>query len=160
MLTIIYIILLALLAGLLYRLGGSAKNGKWNDFLKNTKTRDAGCPLLALIALWLLVGFKLSYWWAYLLTFGLSWGAVSTYFSFLIEPEDDVTAIEWAVTGLIYGVAAFPLYWTGVHWYAIAGRSIALGVAIMWLRERTGKVLKEERGSGILYILSTYILLI
>lgn len=160
MVKIALVFLLAFIAGLFYRLGGSAKNGKWNDFLKNTKTRDAGCPLLALIALWLLVGFQLSYWWAYLLTFGLSWGVMTTYFSFLIKPEDDVTAIEWAVTGLFYGVAAFPLIWAGIHWYAIAGRSVALAVAIMWLRERTGKIFKEEKGSGVLYVLSTFILII
>ncbi len=156
----LYIIILAFISAQLFKLGGAEKNGKWNDFLKNTKTRDAGCPLIALIALWFLNGFSLSYWWTYLLTFGLSWGAMTTYFSFLVEPEDDVTAIEWFVTGLIYGIAAFPLIWAGIHWYAILGRAITLAFAIMILRERTGKVFKEEKGSGVLYILTVPILLI
>jgi len=155
---IILVFLLSFCSAQLFRLGGSAKNGSWLDFAKNTKARDAGCPLIALIALWLLVGFKSSSWWAYALTFGLSWGAMSTYFSYLVEPDDDVTAIEWFVTGLFYGLSAFPLVWAGVHWYAIIGRSIALGLAIMWLRIRTGKDFKEEKGSGFLYILSTFIL--
>ena len=158
MVTIICIFILAFISAQLFRLGGSAKNGSWLDFAKNTRTRDASCPLIALIALWLLAGFKLSYWWAYLFTFGLSWGAMSTYFSFLINPPDDVTAIEWFFTGLFYGLSAFPLIWADVHWYSIVGRAIALGLTIMWLRIRTGKDFKEEKGSGFLYILSTFIL--
>lgn len=155
-----YLFILALISGLAFKLGGSAKNGKWNDFLKNSKTRDAGCPLIGLIAFWLLAGFKLSYWWAYLLTLGLSWGAMTTYFSFLIDPPDNVTAIEWFFTGLFYGLSAFPLSWAGIHWYAILGRALALGLMIMWLRERTGKDFKEEKGSGALYIITVPILLI
>ena len=95
---------------------------------------------------------------AYILTFFLSWGAMSTYFSFLIDPPDDVTATEWFVTGLFYGLSAIPLVWVGVSWYSIVSRAIALGLAIMWLRVRTGKDFKEEKGSGFLYILSIFIL--
>ena len=103
-------------------------------------------------------GLKMGFWWAYALTFFLSWGAMSTYFSFLINPPDDVTAPEWFCTGLFYGLAALPLIWIGVHWYAIIGRAITLGLLIMLLRESTGKDFKEEKGSGFLYILSIFIL--
>jgi len=158
MVTIIYILILSFLSAQLFRLGGSAKNGSWLDFAKNTRTRDAGCPLTFLVAFWGVFGLKMGDWWVYLLTFGLSWGAMSTYFSFLINPPDDVTMIEWFFTGLFYGLSALPLIWADVHWYAIIGRAIVLGLAIMWLRIRTGKDFKEEKGSGFLYILSTFIL--
>ena len=158
MLKVFYVILLALVSAFCFRLGGSAKNGSWLDFAKNTRTRDVGCPLTFLVAFWGIFGIKMGDWWAYALTFFLSWGAMSTYFSFLVNPPDDVTAIEWFATGLFYGLSAIPLVWAGVHWYAIIGRAITLGLAIMWLRIRTGKVLKEEAGSGFLYILSTFIL--
>ena len=45
---IIIIILLAILSGVLGRLGGRAKDGSWYDFLSNTKARDVGCTLVAL----------------------------------------------------------------------------------------------------------------
>ena len=158
MLKVFYVMVLAFISAQLFRLGGSAKNGSWLDFAKNTKTRDVGCPLVFLVAFWGVFELKMGFWWVYALTFFLSWGAMSTYFSFLIDPPDDVTSIEWFFTGLCYGLSAIPLIWTGVHWYSIVGRAVTLGLAIMWLRVRTGKVLKEEAGSGTLYILSTFIL--
>jgi len=51
----IFITLVAAVASaILYRMGGSDTY--------NTKWRDMGCPTVAFIALWLLEGFKLTYW--------------------------------------------------------------------------------------------------
>ena len=52
------------------------------------------------------------------------------------------------------------LSWAGIHWYAILGRALALGLMIMWLRNAPASGLKEEKGSGALYIITVPILLI
>ena len=160
MLKVFYVIILAFISATFFRLGGSAKNGSWLDFAKNTRIRDIGCPLAFLVAFWGVFGLKIGFWGAYALTFGLSWGAMSTYFSFLMDPPDDVNNTEWFFVGLFYGLSALPLIWAGISWYAIVGRAIILGLMIMWLRTRTGKDFKEEKGSGALLILTIPIFMI
>lgn len=97
-----YIISLSIASAILYRMGGSSK---WN-----TRWRDCGCPLVALITLWLMKGVVLSYWWAYLLTFGLGWGAMSSYW--------DLDEKKWGYWGhgLGLSLAALPIAFITGHW--------------------------------------------
>ena len=91
-----FIIILSILSGVSGRLGGAKGY--------NTKWRDVGCSLITLFAFWFLFGFQLSLWWTYSLTFGLHWGAFSTYWDWLFK-EDNL----W-VSGFCVGMALFPLF--------------------------------------------------
>lgn len=139
---------LSIVSGILYRLGGTSAGTKW---------RDCGCPLVFLICLWLLKGLNLGFWWVYLLTFGLMWGSMTTYWK---KKGTDAKWWNWTLTGLFYGLSAFPLIWIGIHGDLILSRSIFLAITIMWLREKTGKDYLEELGSGFLFCASIPILLI
>lgn len=68
---LITLMIAGVLSAALYRLGGA--HGY------NTKFRDIGCPLVLLGAVIALFGLRIGSWWAYLLCFGLSWGALTTY---------------------------------------------------------------------------------
>ncbi len=145
------IIIITLIAGIigsiLYRLGGSGKGTLW---------RDIGCPLTALICLWVLQGVNFAFWWAYLLTFALGWGAMTTYWNF----GKDVKWWNWILTGFFYGLSAFPLYWAGCHWWAIGIRTIVLAITIMISSELIGWDVLEEGGRGFLFTSSIILLMI
>lgn len=71
------IIIAIILSAILYRLGGSAKNGSWYDFLKWSKTRDWGCSIVWIVT----AGVMLRWldWWWYIPMFICSWLALTTY---------------------------------------------------------------------------------
>ena len=98
-----FIIILSIVSGIFGRLGGRDKDGLWYDFISKTWIRDWLCPLIALIALWLLVGFKLSYWWAYLIAYGLMGVSLSTYYDWMFKKDN-----LW-VSGCIVGLSIIPL---------------------------------------------------
>ena len=146
---------LSSLSAFLYRRGGTNKGTLW---------RDVGCSLVTLVALWLLLGFKLSYWWAYLLTFGLSWGSLTTYHKWLNKffgkNKDDCYWWNWLAHGLVIGFVCLPIIYTGIVWWIILFRAIVLGIAMMIWSERIGKVDLEESGRGALIILTLSLLLL
>lgn len=96
MLKIILLLILSIACGILGRMGGSDKY--------NTRWRDIGCSLCVLIGLFILFGFNLSLWWAYLLIFGLSWAFLSTYWDGLFKFDN-----LW-FSGFMMGMSAFPYY--------------------------------------------------
>jgi hypothetical protein len=146
---IIILLILSIISGVLYRMGGKGK-----PF--NTKYRDLGCPLIALIALWLLVGFQLSYWWVYFLMFGLMFGALTTYWDFLFGFDN-----YW-FHGFMVGLSTFPLFWLGIYWWAILIYSISLAVSMgIWSKLINWDVAEEfGRGFFITSLLSTLFLLL
>jgi len=121
----INLLILSLISGLLGRMGGAAKSGKWYDFLLNTKTRDAGCSLLTVIAWISCFGLNLSFWWVYIITFGLLWATFTTYWDFLFGFDN-----LW-FSGFVVGLAAIPLTIT-VPWmiWILIGRAFVL--AVIW----------------------------
>ena len=141
------VIVLSIISAILYRLGGQGK-----PF--NTRYRDVGCSLVTLVALWLLLGFILSYWWAYLLTFGLSWGALSAYWGL-----DEKRWGYWA-HGLGLSLAILPIVFVTGHWIGFILRTIILtGFITIW-SELVSKDKIEERGRGFAIIVTTLLLLI
>lgn len=119
------LIILSCLSGILGRLGGRAKDGAWYDFASKSWVRDWICPLIALIALWLLVGFQPSYWWAYLLTYGLTGLSLTTYYDSLFGYDN-----HW-FAGFITGLATLPILWCNAALlWVIIGRAFAL--AVIW----------------------------
>jgi len=137
-------------SGVLYRLGG--KGG----FRHAKGLRRFGCSLLFLslfIALRGSQGLNLRAILPYMATYALSALALSTY-------HDYCGFDNFWLTGFVYGLAALPLAWVGVHIWVIIVRAILLAISIGWLRARTGKVFIEELGSGFLYLVSLPILLL
>jgi hypothetical protein len=125
----------------LYRLGGAGAP-------YNTRYRDVGCPLVLIGAVMCLFGLKTAYIWGYLITFGLSWGALSTYWQFLFKGKDNFYA-----HGLGCGLAGIPLIWCGVPLWIILVRiaicTAGMGLWSAWVSKDTW----EERGRGALFIL-------
>ena len=150
----LWILGLSILSGALYHISG--KGG-----FKGAKLlRRLLCPLLALGLFFTLKTPQIRHIWAYLAFLVLNYGALSTYHDYLAPDGSSENWICWIMTGLCYGLAALPLIWCGVHWYLIIARAVILAITIMWLRERTGKVFKEEFFSGLLYTASLPILLL
>lgn len=107
------LILLSILSGILGRMGGAEGY--------NTKYRDAGCSLIAVISLWVIFTFQLSLWWAYLLVFGLHWLFLSTYWDWLFKFDN-----FW-FSGFCVGLCLL-IYPT--TWYLVLIRSVIL--ACIW----------------------------
>lgn len=150
--TVVWLVI-SVISALLYWLGGRS----WG----NKAIRRFGCPLVVYGYLWWLKSFSglksaILLVCAYILT-AL---ALSTYHDYLAPDKTSENWLCWLMTGLCYGLAAFPLIWTGIHWYLILIRAIILAITIMWLRERTGKDWLEEMGSGFLLCVTIPILLI
>lgn len=87
------IFLLALLSGVLGRMGGAKGY--------STYYRDIGCPALRVIAITMLFGWHP---WVALAVFLLSWGACTTYWQFLFKGVDNM----W-ISGLMMGIATYPI---------------------------------------------------
>ena len=141
------IILIALLTGLLYRLGGTG--GAW---WKNTKVRDLGVPLVCVGWLYFALGCP---WWALFLSVGVMYGSLTTYnkwASKLIYGKDcnDVKWISWLVTGMSYGVALFIISWVTGNWMGLLNRTLVLGVFTCLWSEAIGNATWEEFGRGFL----------
>lgn len=126
---ILSVILLSILSGILYRLGGSSPEAKQRefkwlpDFIKYMpKPRDVGCNLCMLVAL-VIMGIRAP-WWTWVIAFGLQWAAISTYWDWAFGYDN-----HW-FHGLMIGVAlALPF----VGWMTtplLFGRAVLLGALV------------------------------
>jgi len=132
------IILLAILSGVCYRLGG------WIQ----TKIRDFGCPTIATIALWLL-GIHNPL--LLLIHFGLLFASLTTYWK--IE-GNDARWWNWALTGLGYSLALIPICIGIGHWHGFIIRTLVLVLGTVAVSEMSDNVWVEEIGRGALLILT------
>ncbi len=125
---VIVILLLAVISGILYRLGGRGKKGDWLDPVSYKVTRRAGIPVVYLISL-LIARMPLSadmFLSAILLGF-----ALSTYHDWLSPDGVNEDFFCFFVTGLCYGLSAIPLYWQGVTINVLIIRTLALSFGTM-----------------------------
>jgi hypothetical protein len=145
---ILLLIIVAIISAVLYRMGGYGK-----PF--NTKFRDFGCPLCFIGAslLWW-HPIDLQGWLIYIPVFGLMFACMCTYWDKIFRYDN-----FW-FTCFMYGIATFPLYWAGLHWYsiliyavanAVIGGGISVATKIDWL---------EEGARGASLIILTPLLLI
>jgi hypothetical protein len=88
-------LILSILSGIFGRMGGAEGY--------DTLYRDIGCSILSIAVFCIWFGFKLDYWWIYLIVFGLHWGAFSTYYDTIFGFDN-----LW-FSGFIVGMALFPL---------------------------------------------------
>lgn len=151
---IIYILLLSILSAICYRISGHG------GFKGAKLIRRLGCPLIILITFWLLKGFNIyNYGW-YILTYILSYLALSTYNDWLAPDGTSENWLCWCATGAFYGLSSFPLVFYGVSWFSIILRSIVLAGLVTLISEKSDNVFVEEFGRGLILILTLPILLI
>ncbi len=143
--------ILAIISGVLYRLGGIGK-----PF--NTRFRDIGCSLIILVTcliLGLFRGFTASLV-AYLLTFGLLWGAYASYW----KSGEDMKFRHWCFHGLGLAFALLPIAYITGHWIGFIMRLFILPLLIAVWSEGIGEVNLEEFGRGFLFCATLPILLL
>ena len=147
--------LLAVIASsALYRCGGKGKP-------YNTKYRDLGCPTVLLALVVALFGFKMAFWWVYLVSFGLAFAALTTYWDdtknkFLdkicrainwMYPEDNfwLHGFMCALPGLLF---CFVIPWC-IPVVRLVICTVGMG---LWSKLISNDV-KEECGRGAFFIL-------
>lgn len=135
------------LCAFLYRIGGKGK-----PF--NTKYRDLGCPLIVygyLLTMWHPI--NLLGWIMVLLAFGLTFGALTTYWDSLFGFDN-----FW-FHGFMIGLACFTLFWAGIVWWPILIRTILLATLVgdwsQWIKNDD----IEESGRGFFLCATIPILL-
>jgi len=132
------ILIACALSAILYRMGGSSN---WN-----TKFRDIGCPLVLMLLVFILFGIQLKMWWIYLLTFGLSFGALTTYWDWLFGYDN------FYAHGLGCGLAVLPLCFV-LPWQYVLVRLVVCIVGMgVWCKYIKRDV-PQELGRGVLFIL-------
>ena len=147
----------SILSGILYRMGGSDRF--------NTKWRDLGVSF-CVTALLLLFRRRFDILWCLMVltSFLAIFGALTTYFK---KKDSDANWRTWMITGFMYGASAAPLFFSGVHWYAIIARVIILTMLIpLWATRMNRKIgifpedQVNEFGRGFLITVTVPVLLI
>ena len=151
-------ILFTLLSACMYRLGGLGKDQAkqqvpWvPQWLLNSKTRDAGCSALAV--LWMALFFPKVPWYCYVVSFGETWGMLTTYWD-KVFLEDNFYA-----HGFTIGIAFFMFSIFGGHWIGFAIRAVVTGVLMGGLCQVTKNDWVEELGRGAFIIVTLPLMLI
>ncbi len=134
---------LSTLCGILYRLGG--KEGF------DTKFRDIGCSLVACITI---TSFGITNnvwsWIGLILSFGLMWGALTTYRYFLPKPND----YEWwhyALHGFMISIALISFIFAYGHWVGFWIRCILNSILIGLWSHFVSQDDLEEFGRGFIF---------
>lgn len=135
------IILMSILSAILYRLGGA------KGF--NTKFRDWGCPLVALITM-LYLNINAA-WWIHALSFLLMFGALTTYWDSIFGYDN------FYAHGFMVGLAYLP-YLLSVSWALLIIRAIILAILIGTWSKYTDNDIIEEMGRGFFIPLTLIIL--
>ena len=141
---IISVFVATVLSSIFYRMGGSSHF--------NTKYRDIGCALVSS----LLIGYLISWHWTLALVFGLTWGALTTYW----KAGPKAYWFHWLITGAMYSVATVPFIISEGNWIGFASRTIVLAGTTMIWSELNGNAVFEETGRGALITLTIPLLLI
>ena len=149
---ILIVLILSAIAGILYRCGGAS------GF--NTKFRDMGiptCVTLALLSLGLFNNFGLWTIVSLIATFGLVFGAQTSYFK---EKGTEAKWKNWLLVGLAFSCALAPIAWVTGKWFAWVLRLFILtGFTILW-SEWQDNVVWEESGRGAAQVLTLLCFLI
>lgn len=141
---LLWLLPLAVLSGILGRMGGAGKSGQWYENVLDSKWRDIGCSAIVVLVTFLLAGWSAHFWWVYLLIFVLSWGAFSTYWDWAFKGEDNL-----GFSGAIVGIAWTPVLFLKVKlWPVVALRIVVLSLVWWWLNKKLpqgkGRDVKEE----------------
>ena len=152
MLAIAFLILMSIIGGVLYRMGGAS------GF--NTKFRDFGIPGVGILVLLVLGNRCHVNGWSilnYVLTWGFMFAAQTTYFK---KKGKDAKWWNWFLVGLANGLALIPYAWQTGLWMDALLRTVILAIAITIWSEVCGDAVWEEVGRGVLIILTLGLFLI
>jgi hypothetical protein len=138
------ITILAIMAGVLYRLGGTKHGTLW---------RDLGVPTCVLLYVSLTAGFH----WSLIASFGLLFAALTTYnkwFGKLVlkRKDNEVHWEGWLITGLFYGLSMLPYTIYDGNWLGFGLRASVLALFTCLWSESIGKDWLEEGGRGFAII--------
>lgn len=92
LLAIVLALLISIINAFLYRFGGISKEQGKNkypwvpEWCFNSKARDVGISLTTLV--WLVIFYPKVDWYVYLVTFGLTWASLSTYWDQLFNKDN------------------------------------------------------------------------
>jgi hypothetical protein len=165
----LWIVLLSIVSGVGYRCGGYGNEGRIKypnlpTWFFDTKARDILCAFCAVIAYGLLQTpfsfFADFIWLAYLFSFLLTFGALTTYWDFIFIKDN-----YW-VHGFMIGLAFFPLAIVTGDWIVLAIRSLVLAVGMgLWSLYNKpigpwGEDETEEFGRGFLIPISLLLYLL
>lgn len=145
------ILLLAVINGVLYRMGGSGNFPRW--------TRPVGIGLIAMTVLALTHRAD----WSWLIVLGIvaSGGATAgistTYFK---KKGTDANWFNWLLVGLGLSLALLPFAFVSNDWLHFALRVILLTPAICLWSQFIGNAVVEEFGRGFLTIITLFVFLI
>ena len=153
---VLILIALAILSGILYRLGGWGDEGRaampWAPkWLFNTKARDVGC---AVVTMGGMMYFLDNPWWAHLISFGLLFAALTTYWDFLFGYDN-----HW-FHGFACGLAYFPYAIGNVGWVGFGVRCIACAILMGAVSILSDNDVVEEVGRGAVLPLTLPLLFI
>jgi hypothetical protein len=144
-------IIVSAVAGLLYRLGGVGKP-------YDTKFRDMGVPFVGIVLLLIIYPhYSLKYIIAYLLTFGLYFASMTTYWK---RKGSDAKWWNWLLTGLGYSLAFLPFAIVSGEYFGFCLRLVLCSVATMIWSEKIDNVVWEEFGRGVICTATLPLLLI
>lgn len=140
----------AILAGIAYRMGGSGNFPR--------QARIIGVSALSTLVL-ALITWKAGLWLilAYVVCFGLSCGAISTYWK---RKGTDAHWWNWVLHGLGLSLACLPFSIATGHYLGFGIRTIVLTALITVWSELIGNAVIEELGRGALICLTLPLLLI
>lgn len=155
---IIFFVILTIISACLYRAGGMAKEEtarpKWiPKGIRNTKARDFGVPLCAVLSL-IVLGYL---HWTLILVFGMMFGSMTTYWK---RKHTDATWFSWVLTGFFYGVSVLPVVIAYGLWVGFTCRVIATSIFVMAWSLFIGNDVVEEMGRGAINNITLAFLLI
>ena len=140
----LYIIVLSLIGGALYRMGGQG-------YPFNKQYRSVGVPLCALLLLFLL-GNR-DPWWAWLTTAMLLYGTMTTYFKW--GGQKQMYWWNWTITGFMYGIAMFPFCFASMGWDMLIARACWLAGAVGIVTVENLLDVKWEEGLRGFFLVAT-----
>ena len=150
---LIAVFVMSIISGILYRLGGTG--GAW---WKNTKMRDIGVPIIALVMM-LLLGYHIS--WMLVLSTILLFASLTTYWKkinkFFGDTEENCRWYNWYVHGFVCGLAYLPMIFVGVPILVVLGRSFILAGLVTLSSELIDEVFWEEFCRGFFIVLTLII---
>lgn len=152
------LICLTILSATFYRAGGMDKepttNPKWIPvWARHSWIRDWLCPFCVYLSVAILLPpSHILQWLMLLICYPLLGGASSTYLDSIFGYDN-----FWAA-GFLCGIAAFPLIWYGLSFWAILIRAVALGIAWgLWCKNQSVDFIEEE-GRGAFLVLTVPLL--
>jgi hypothetical protein len=149
---ILIVLIACVISAIFYRAGGMSteptSKPTWIPMaLRHSWVRDWLCPGVLMTLVISIFGFHLDFWWCYLIFYGLSGAALSTYYDFLFGYDN------YYIHGLGCSLATIPLLWCGLSWWILLIHIIVCTFGMGWISKKSNVDYIEEFGRGAFFIL-------